>query len=163
MLLLLLKTCYKTVGNSHAPPRTQVHGVWNPWVEWSDCTVTCGGGNRTRERSCEEPQHGGDPCEGPTSQLEFCGDAPCPGICIEAYYYYRPQRSWAKVIFSQACVCPQGGVCLSACWDIPPFLGADMPPWEQTQPPGSRHPREQTPPRPDLSGADPPPQKQTPA
>ena len=46
---------------------------------------------------------------------------------------YRPQRSWAKVIFSQACVCPQGGkgVCLSACWDVPP--------WEQT-PPRSRHP-----------------------
>ena len=45
---------------------------------------------------------------------------------------YRPQRSWAKVIFSQACVCPQGGrgVCLGACWD--------------TYPPGSRHPPEQT-------------------
>ena len=26
-------------------------------------------------------------------------------------HIYRPQRSWAKVIFSQACVCPQGG-----CW-----------------------------------------------
>ena len=28
------------------------------------------------------------------------------GIC---FLYYRPQRSWAKVTFSQACICPQGG------------------------------------------------------
>ena len=51
---------------------------------------------------------------------------------------YRPQRSWAKEIFSQACVknsVHRGrgqGVCLSVCWD--------------TTPPGSRHPREHTPP-----------------
>ena len=31
---------------------------------------------------------------------------------------YRPQRSWGKVIFSQASVILfTGGVCLSACWD----------------------------------------------
>ena len=53
------------------------------------------------------------------------------------YSYYRPQRSWAKVIFSQVCVknsVHRGGegVCLSACWDTPPAQ-------EQT-PPGSRHP-----------------------
>ena len=74
---------------------------------------------------------------------------------------YRPQRSWAKVIFSQACVknsVHRGeGVCLSACWDTPTLeqtpLGADTP-REQT-PPGSRHPQSRHPP-----GAD-PLQKQT--
>ena len=37
--------------------------------------------------------------------------------------FYPPQRSWAKVIFLQACVCPQWGwgVCLHACWDMPPL------------------------------------------
>ena len=66
---------------------------------------------------------------------------------------YRPQRSWAKVIFSQACVknsVHRGGegVCVSACWDTPPGTRppqppdqADPPP-DQT-PPGTRH----TPPR----------------
>ena len=69
--------------------------------------------------------------------------------------FYRAQRSWAKVIFSQASVCPQGGFCLSACWDIPRLdqtspdqtphpPGADTP-W--TRPPQSRHPPDQTPPR----------------
>ena len=103
VIICFTKNLYKTVGNSHAPSRTQVHGVWNPWVEWSDCTVNCGGGNRTRGRSCEEPQHGGDPCEGPTSQLEFYGDAPCPGMRIEAC-----KRSFGKGMLSQVCVCSIG-------------------------------------------------------
>ena len=79
----------------------------------------------------------------------------------------------AKVMFSQASVCPPqgGGVCLSAWWDTPP--------WERTPPPWSRHPRsrhpleqtppradnppwEQTPPRADTSQEQTPPQKQTP-
>ena len=51
--------------------------------------------------------------------------------------YYRPQRSWGKVIFPQACVILfTGGVCLSACWDTTPS-GTDTPeqtPWEQTPP-----------------------------
>ena len=63
---------------------------------------------------------------------------------------YRPQRSWGKVMFSQASVSVillTGGVCLSACWDTPP--GADTPP--SRHPLGSRHlPRsrhpQQTPP-----------------
>ena len=79
---------------------------------------------------------------------------------------YRPQRSWAKVIFSQACVknsVHRGGegVCLSACWDTnpnppradtppgpgTPLQGADTPPWSRhplgaDTPPRSRHPLE---------------------
>ena len=77
--------------------------------------------------------------------------------------YYRPQRSWGKVMFSQACVIlfTGGGVCLSACWDTTP-QGADTPPGadppEPTTPPQSRHPPEQTPPRsrPPTRGVDPP-------
>ena len=54
-------------------------------------------------------------------------------------YYYRLQRSWAKVMFLQASVILStgGGVCLSACWDA-------RPPQEQT-PPQTRHPPNQTP------------------
>ena len=68
-------------------------------------------------------------------------------------YIYRPQRSWGKVIFSQACVILfTGGGCMLGC-----PKGADTPgsrhspreqkppPWEQTPlleqtPPGSRYP-----------------------
>ena len=75
-------------------------------------------------------------------------------------HLYRPQRSWGKVMFSQACVILfTGGVCLSACWDTTPRTrhplpqeqtpqgtpppGVDPPewtPWEQTSPPGADPP-----------------------
>ena len=106
-------------------------------------------------------------------------------MIVQKLFNYRPQRSWAKVIFSQACVCPQGGrgVCLSACWDThPPRAGTSppeqTPPWTKHPPradtspsrhPRSRHPPEQTPqsrhpPREQTPpGADTPPGKQTPA
>ena len=52
--------------------------------------------------------------------------------------YYRPQRSWAKVIFSQACV--KNSVHRGGGW---------LPPWEQTPPkqtpPKSRHPQSRPP------------------
>ena len=54
--------------------------------------------------------------------------------------FYRPQRSWAKVMFLQASVIlSTGGVCLSACWDARP------PPPEQTHPPGADTPLNQAP------------------
>ena len=68
--------------------------------------------------------------------------------------FYRPQRSWAKVIFLQACVknCPQGegGGCLPQCMlgYTPP--GPGTPPW--SRPPKAEPPRPSTPP-----GADTPP------
>ena len=85
--------------------------------------------------------------------------------------FYRPQRSWAKVIFSQVCVKNSvhggEGVCLSACWDTPspeqpPPRSIHPPeqtplqdqacPWSRhlprTRPPGSSPPRDQTPPPP---------------
>ena len=55
---------------------------------------------------------------------------------------YHPQRSWGKVIFSQASVILfTGGVCLSACWVTTPRPGPPGPdtPLDQA-PPGTRHP-----------------------
>ena len=76
---------------------------------------------------------------------------------------YRPQQSWAKVIFSQACVknsVHRGeGVCLSACWDTTP--GPGKPPREQT-PSWTRQTPQPAPGRPPPDQAD-PPTKHTPA
>ena len=58
-------------------------------------------------------------------------------------HHYRPQRSWAKVIFLHLFVILfTGGFCLNACWDtIPP---------DQTPPPFRHHPPDLAdPPRPD--------------
>ena len=86
--------------------------------------------------------------------------------CRPKKYFYRPQRSWAKVIFSQACVknsVHRGGGCLPQCMlrytppdqaeapdqadppraDTPPDQADHQHPPEQT--PRSRHPPKQTP------------------
>ena len=76
-------------------------------------------------------------------------------IIFVLLYLYRPQRSWAKVMFLQACVCPRGGGSASVHARIPtprsrppdqaPPLGTrQTPPWTRQTPPRTR----QTPPKP---------------
>ena len=67
---------------------------------------------------------------------------------------YRPQRSWGKVMFSQACVILFTGGSASVHAGIPPPPGADStPPPEQT-PREQTPPWEQTPPRTAPPGAE---------
>ena len=76
--------------------------------------------------------------------------------------FYRPQRSWAKVMFLQASVIllTGGSVCLSACWDTP--HQEQTPPLEQTasqeqtHPLGADTPQSKHPPGADPPGADTP-------
>ena len=99
------------------------------------------------------------------------------------FNFYRPQRSWGKVMFSRACVILfTRGVSASVHAGIPPHPpeqtpsrgrhppradppGSRLPradtPWEQT-PPRGRHPLEQTSPRSRHPQAETPPWEQTP-
>ena len=57
---------------------------------------------------------------------------------VQERLYYRPQRSWGKVMFSQACVILfTEGICLSACWDTP--LRTRHPPGPGTPPQDQAH------------------------
>ncbi|WAR30370.1 CADN-like protein, partial [Mya arenaria] len=49
-------------------------GHWAPWVQWSECDVTCENGTRSRVRSCDNPApaQGGDECIGPKHEQDFC-------------------------------------------------------------------------------------------
>jgi hemicentin len=58
-----------------------VDGVWEDWAEWGACSVSCGGGERSRARSCIQPSFGGEPCLGEAGETEACGAEPCPGPC----------------------------------------------------------------------------------
>ncbi|XP_043342030.1 hemicentin-1 isoform X3 [Cervus canadensis] len=57
-----------------------VDGNWSEWSSWEECTRSCGRGNRTRTRTCNNPsvQHGGRPCEGIAVETIMCNIRPCP-------------------------------------------------------------------------------------
>ena len=57
MLLLLLLMCSVVPGQLLPLPVVPVGG-WSVWSEWSACTLTCGGGQQTRVRTCEGHGHG---------------------------------------------------------------------------------------------------------
>lgn len=57
-----------------------VNGNWTEWSSWNECSVTCGGGMKVRERNCSNPipQYGGESCFGNYSNTELCNEYPCP-------------------------------------------------------------------------------------
>ncbi|XP_052084658.1 coadhesin-like isoform X2 [Mytilus californianus] len=57
-----------------------VFGVWSEWGVWSLCSASCGSGNRTRRRLCDNPppSHGGEYCNGNTLDLDTCNTHECP-------------------------------------------------------------------------------------
>ncbi len=51
--------------------------VYGPWGSWSECSVSCGTGRRTRRRSCTHTS--GGPLCADTIRSEVCSLPPCPG------------------------------------------------------------------------------------
>lgn len=54
--------------------------VLSPWSDWSDCSVTCGKGTRTRQRMLKSPAELGD-CNEELKQVEKCMLPECPINC----------------------------------------------------------------------------------
>ena len=68
---VLLMLCY-TISND-----ALVDGEWDPWSEWSECPVTCGGSTRMRTRLCQKPLYGGSPCRGDDEGYKPCALVTC--------------------------------------------------------------------------------------
>ncbi|KAI0237282.1 hypothetical protein LSAT2_012246 [Lamellibrachia satsuma] len=58
-------------------------GAYDPWTEWGECSVSCGGGTRTRNRTCTGASFGGKPCEGSSNESEECTTNSCP---VDGYF-----------------------------------------------------------------------------
>ena len=58
-----------------------VDGGWSE-PEWSKCSKACGGGTQNRARTCNNPapDHGGNDCQGESTETQDCNTEDCPGI-----------------------------------------------------------------------------------
>ncbi|KAF6029673.1 hypothetical protein EB796_012004 [Bugula neritina] len=56
-----------------------VNGGWGPWTSYSDCSEPCGGGTKTRTRTCNKPipRSNGLDCEGNSVDAQPCNVDPC--------------------------------------------------------------------------------------
>ena len=75
-LNLILDTLIKNVQTL-----ISVDGQWTVWSSWCGCSVTCGSGQKLRERTCSNPgpSNGGSPCHGTSLETAICHAITCPG------------------------------------------------------------------------------------
>ena len=61
-----------------------VAGGWSQWSSWSGCSATCGSGDSSRIRSCNNPppQFNGDDCTGNSADHQACNLGPCSGMLV---------------------------------------------------------------------------------
>ena len=54
---------------------------WNEFGEWTSCSKSCGGGEKTRIRTIKTTeQHGGSSCLGELTETQLCNVDSCPGM-----------------------------------------------------------------------------------
>ena len=56
-----------------------IDGGWSDFGNWSQCTTTCGPGQKTKTRECNQPppSNGGAACAGESIETTECENAPC--------------------------------------------------------------------------------------
>lgn len=53
---------------------------WTDWGTWTSCSVSCGGGNQTRDRACKWPSSvHGNSCAGDVIDTQPCNIELCAG------------------------------------------------------------------------------------
>ena len=90
-----------------------VDGAWDPWSEWTECPVTCGGSSQKRTRLCQGPFYGGTPCRGGSEGYRPCGTV----TCFSTTHLRSPIHSYLynKIVFICLFVCLCMSVCLHVC------------------------------------------------
>lgn len=61
--------------------RRRVDCTWSAWQGWSECTMTCSGGEKQRNRMTNGPHWAGKVCDGPKSEYSTCNTQNCGVDC----------------------------------------------------------------------------------
>ncbi|XP_060582447.1 hemicentin-1-like [Ruditapes philippinarum] len=73
-------------------PGACTDGVWSNWGSWGSCSHSCGGGIKSRSRTCTNPRPSmlGRYCDGDSNQMTPCSRTLCPDKKIAFYsvWYY---------------------------------------------------------------------------
>ena len=64
-----------------------MNGGFGQWSPYGACSETCGEGEQSRSRKCDNPSpsHGGDDCVGEDEQIRECKVNECPGEIISFF------------------------------------------------------------------------------
>ncbi|CAC5418756.1 HMCN [Mytilus coruscus] len=83
-----------------------IDGAWSQWGSFGQCSVTCGGGQYTRSRTCSDPypQNGGLPCSGDSSEYENCNTQACPTASSGQYVQMCPSGWFTCATGSSNCI-----------------------------------------------------------
>ena len=84
-----------------------------PWSEWTDCSLTCNGGERSRRRVCgldPTSKSKDNPCKAPLKETQKCNTDKCPVFtqwsdwttCSKTCGNGNQQRERECVAFSEA-------------------------------------------------------------
>ena len=67
-----------------------VNCEWSSYGNWSECSVTCGNGQKRSNRTILKPAlHGGIECEGNSSKVEKCNLEACIGMLFINQYHKK--------------------------------------------------------------------------
>lgn len=70
--------CAKCTGTGGNIPSSPVNCEMSDWGNWSDCSVSCGAGNKTKTRTVTtQPENGGTACLA-LKDTETCNEGDCP-------------------------------------------------------------------------------------
>ncbi|KAK5976445.1 ABC transmembrane type-1 domain-containing protein, partial [Trichostrongylus colubriformis] len=105
-----------------APPVTVPIAQWGEWGAYGQCTASCGGGQRARQRLCEGG-YGDSQCLGSALEVQFCNTAACPVACTTCQqipHYDPPATSAAPPCFT--CMSQQPTPCLTCSTPAPTYI-----------------------------------------
>ena len=68
------------------------NGEWEPWKQWSSCSVTCGKGHMYRSRRCNYPNLPGvdSSCNSKAMELRECTSNDCAGTYKNKRFIIQP-------------------------------------------------------------------------